>query len=244
MSKDKPVSKHQSSEQRRAALKKVLTGGVALGLGGVTTQPWVKPAVQSVILPAHATTTGAGGDEGEGSDPTGPWFQTLDLPGPQSEQTIDRNLPEKFADLLISPVHANHLAGPLVVQICVTRISDTLADVQLRWQANTNFLEGEPIEFEDSDAESSAPKGNLIRPSVSSAWRGNVPVGGNANLGLDMVAGSCNAGDSCNVSITAFGNTVAGSYSFEIDGRFLEVGRFNAPEAACNFNRLICDDIG
>jgi hypothetical protein len=41
------------SEARRGVVK-----GMALGLGGITLTQWSKPVVESVILPAHAQTTG------------------------------------------------------------------------------------------------------------------------------------------------------------------------------------------
>lgn len=46
--------KGQASDGRRDALKKTITvGGVSVALSG-----WTKPVVESVVLPAHAQTTG------------------------------------------------------------------------------------------------------------------------------------------------------------------------------------------
>ena len=52
---DAPISTDASTEERRDILKKTLT------VGGVTVAftSWKKPQVESVILPAHAQTTGA-----------------------------------------------------------------------------------------------------------------------------------------------------------------------------------------
>ena len=51
------MSKHESSdkssEKRRSVVK-----GVALGVGGLSISQWSKPMVETVVLPAHAVTTG------------------------------------------------------------------------------------------------------------------------------------------------------------------------------------------
>ncbi|MEM7194363.1 MAG: hypothetical protein AAF402_05380 [Pseudomonadota bacterium] len=53
----------ESIENRRAALKSILSGS------GVTVAgAWVAPIVMTVSLPAHASTTAADGDAGEGEE--------------------------------------------------------------------------------------------------------------------------------------------------------------------------------
>ena len=49
-----PEERNSTLTNRRDALKKTVTvGGVTIALGG-----WTKPVVESVVLPAHAQTTG------------------------------------------------------------------------------------------------------------------------------------------------------------------------------------------
>lgn len=49
-----PEERDSALSNRRDALKKTITvGGVTIALGG-----WTKPVVESVVLPAHAQTTG------------------------------------------------------------------------------------------------------------------------------------------------------------------------------------------
>ncbi len=55
-SHERPVagdSARASDDKRRQLVK-----GAALGVGGITLTHWSRPVVESVVLPAHAQTTG------------------------------------------------------------------------------------------------------------------------------------------------------------------------------------------
>lgn len=54
--KDKNSGAPEQAQKRRRGVVK----GVALGFGGVTLTQWSKPVVETVILPAHAQTSGNG----------------------------------------------------------------------------------------------------------------------------------------------------------------------------------------
>lgn len=60
MNKNAPdTQKSESKNNRRSAVKKVLAGGGVLGGAAITSSTWVKPVVNSVLLPAHAQGTDA-----------------------------------------------------------------------------------------------------------------------------------------------------------------------------------------
>ncbi len=52
------------SEQQQPAKspkgRRNIVKGIAVGAGSVTISQWSKPVVETVVLPAHATTTGVG----------------------------------------------------------------------------------------------------------------------------------------------------------------------------------------
>ncbi|MDH3690312.1 MAG: hypothetical protein OEU36_12615 [Gammaproteobacteria bacterium] len=68
---------NQHNQQRRDALKKLITGSSAIGAAAVMPDKWAKPVVDAVLLPAHAQTSPrvptsfAGPVAGPGPSPAG-----------------------------------------------------------------------------------------------------------------------------------------------------------------------------
>ena len=56
-------------EQRRKVLKSTLAGGAVITTS-ILPKKWTKPALDSVVLPAHAATTATGGEGGTTAPPT------------------------------------------------------------------------------------------------------------------------------------------------------------------------------
>jgi len=63
-----PIEKPEKKTSRRKAIKTAIAGTAVVGTAGqIGSGKWTKPVVDSVIIPAHAATTGSGGDPGEGT---------------------------------------------------------------------------------------------------------------------------------------------------------------------------------
>ena len=62
MSESDKTPEQGKNKARRAILKSLVTGGSALTAAKVTPDQWIKPVVESVIIPSHAQTTGGGGN--------------------------------------------------------------------------------------------------------------------------------------------------------------------------------------
>ena len=60
-----------NSEDRRSKLKQILTGGGVIAGGAAIPNQWSRAVVESVVLPAHAQTTGIalGNFSGQGNTP-------------------------------------------------------------------------------------------------------------------------------------------------------------------------------
>ena len=61
----------KSSESRRKLLKSIAAGSGAVVAGKSLPENWTAPIVDSVVLPAHAATTGGDGEPGSGTPPSG-----------------------------------------------------------------------------------------------------------------------------------------------------------------------------
>lgn len=59
-----PETGSDKKENRRKVLRNTLIGGAVISTGAATSGKWRKPALEAVILPAHAETT-----DDSGSDP-------------------------------------------------------------------------------------------------------------------------------------------------------------------------------
>ena len=96
-----------SEASRRKLLKNLAAGGV---VGAALPAVWSKPVIDSVILPAHAQTTGPGvivGGGGGGGGVTGP--------GPAPSGSPGRDL----IDFFVSPAQAAQAGEDLDVEPCV-----------------------------------------------------------------------------------------------------------------------------
>ena len=80
---------HQSG--RRQVLKSTLAGGAVISTS-ILPEKWTKPAVDSVILPAHAGTTGSGGDPGAGTTQAPPATTVAPTTTPSPTTTFNPNL--------------------------------------------------------------------------------------------------------------------------------------------------------
>ena len=60
MSESDKKTEQGKNKARRTILKTLVTGGSALTAAKVTPDQWIKPVVESVIIPSHAQTTGGG----------------------------------------------------------------------------------------------------------------------------------------------------------------------------------------
>ena len=60
------MPENKSSESRRKLLKSIAAGSGVVAAGKSLPELWRKPVVNSVMLPAHAATTGSGGNTDEG----------------------------------------------------------------------------------------------------------------------------------------------------------------------------------
>ena len=103
-------------KKRRDLLKLLSVAGAA---GAV--EVWKKPVVESVLLPAHAITTGE------------TCFGSFTLNPPQTASIFD---------LLVAPVYASHLTGDVNVWLCIAPLNGT-ANVEALVQATNGS--GEPV---------------------------------------------------------------------------------------------------
>ena len=62
MSESDTTPEQGKNKARRRILKTLVTGGSALTASKVTPDQWIKPVVESVIIPSHAQTTGGAGN--------------------------------------------------------------------------------------------------------------------------------------------------------------------------------------
>lgn len=88
-----------AGESRRKLLRKLAAGGVA---GAALPAAWSKPVIDSVILPAHAQTTGSGEIVGGGGGGGGTG------PGPAPSGSLGRDL----MDFLVNPAEAGEGSVP------------------------------------------------------------------------------------------------------------------------------------
>ena len=133
---DKRVEQNQSS--RRKLLKNAL-GGTIIG-GAAASTPWVKPVVESVVLPAHAATTDSGGDPGSGINNLGPYFGSVDsLLVADAEGSADsKSLLSEVGDMLVPQAEAvtEVIAQPVPINrtyLCVTMTSENGFNAKLAW---------------------------------------------------------------------------------------------------------------
>lgn len=63
------MSDKKTTNSRRRLLKSAMIGG---GVLGASQDKWSRPIIDSVVLPAHATTTGSGAAPGGGAAPAAP----------------------------------------------------------------------------------------------------------------------------------------------------------------------------
>lgn len=107
----------ESVEKRRSAVRKILAAGSVTAGAGIST--WKTPVIESVVLPAHAQTTGPGiGGQGAGSG-----GQSSVLSGQIGESQIAGLL-----DLFLSPAYAEEesdLVGGCI-KITIAGISITV----------------------------------------------------------------------------------------------------------------------
>ena len=118
---------NSSKNSRRRILKGTLLGGAAV-TSGMAGNKWVKPTVQSVLLPAHANTTDSGGDPGSGTNLFGPFFRTIDpiAVGNRDSLSDSDSLLARAGDLVLPKGHAS---VPLTY-ICITMLSETAVSIQ------------------------------------------------------------------------------------------------------------------
>ena len=122
MSKDET-----KSSARRRLLKNTLLGGATV-TSGIAGAKWVKPSVQSVLLPAHANTTDSGGDPGSGTeDLLGPYFGAVPQFAVSTDQQQEGML-ASLADSLVRPAQAQQVF--LAPQICITMTSATTVNIK------------------------------------------------------------------------------------------------------------------
>ncbi|MEM7194032.1 MAG: hypothetical protein AAF402_03720 [Pseudomonadota bacterium] len=128
---------NQSNHDRRRALKQTL-----LGTGILATAHWSRPVVESVVLPAHATTTDSGGDE-SGGNTSASYFQnvseqlfTFDRSNVSENQIIaasDNPVPEnivgRLSNLVVPPAQAQESVRETNIYACVTTSDGTTYNV-------------------------------------------------------------------------------------------------------------------
>ena len=132
----------QNIEQKLSARRKLLKttlGGTILG-GAAASSPWVKPVVESVVIPAHAETTDSGGDPGSGINNLGPYFGSVDsiALAQHFDDSDSESLLTKAGDLLVPEASAisDVPLEPLPVNrtyLCVTMTSETGFNAKLAW---------------------------------------------------------------------------------------------------------------
>jgi hypothetical protein len=61
------MSDKKAENSRRKLLKTAVVGGGIIGASKAMPEKWSKPVVDSVLIPAHAATTGSGGGGGGGT---------------------------------------------------------------------------------------------------------------------------------------------------------------------------------
>ena len=223
-------------KQVRQMSRRQLMALLSAGGGTLAASKWSKPVIKSVLLPAHAVATGGGGDPGEG-EPSGPFFTSFEVAGPQSENTsVDPA--SKIFDLLVKPAHAGHLSGPVTIEICVTPTGDTSANVEVRFQA-TRAPENAP----KTDPTKGVPMAMPI-PTNSGAFAGPVMVGaGDTVLPFANVPGACNYEFmSCQVNLLAMNGSANGFVDIALDEIRGVAPAFNAPQTSCSFASIECGE--
>ena len=99
MSKKKEISSDQSSENqspgRRDALKKILVGAGVVTGAQLLPDEWTKPVVDSIIVPAHAQSSGGGPVPSTSQVPVSPPppDSTTSTPGTTSASTTRPGVP-------------------------------------------------------------------------------------------------------------------------------------------------------
>ena len=140
------TDKNKIAENRRKLLKSVAAGGGAIIAGKAIPESWVKPAVDSVVLPAHAQTS------------RGPFS------GTQMASLDSDSLMARATDSLVPQAHAADLNYE--VSWCITPTSDTTAKVRFMvtedygdnicdadlWTTETDVKVGELTDLTYSDA--------------------------------------------------------------------------------------------
>ncbi len=107
-----------TNSQRRKLLKTVAISGGVIGATQSMPEKWLKPVVDSVILPSHATTSdnsgSLAGDEAITTTlpPADKYYLQIDyLNTASSSERNDSSLLEQLADGLIPPAHAGNPAN-------------------------------------------------------------------------------------------------------------------------------------
>lgn len=125
--------KPETARARRKLLKLAATGGTAASVSAYAGN-WAKPVVDSVILPAHATTTDDSASSTRGSELREFYGETTIL-SPQTGAKTDGLL-----DLFLSQAHAGGEAQQLQIQVKVLMVETTTAN-----QFGVRLLFDEPI---------------------------------------------------------------------------------------------------
>ena len=93
-----PITGHESDSQgRRAAVRKILLGSGAVA--GAASSGWVKPVVESVIVPVHAQTSLTRVTHGDGIEDPVVLFYNCD--NPDVEVTVNGYISAPIADVKV-----------------------------------------------------------------------------------------------------------------------------------------------
>ena len=107
----KPADGKESlrNQGRRRLLKSLAVGGGAMSAAKVVPEAWVKPVVDSVVLPAHSQTS-PGGDPTPGGNPLGQFrsgIQVVDvLPAGPDELIVEESISEELLEFFMPSAHA------------------------------------------------------------------------------------------------------------------------------------------
>ena len=107
---------NRGQEGRRKLLRNLAAGGGVAALGATTPDVWVKPAVESVLLPAHAATS-----------------VVQNFAGAVASAFADNS--GSVLDFFVAPAHANSCNGtPLAGANAPVCIQETLSGVQITFE--------------------------------------------------------------------------------------------------------------
>jgi hypothetical protein len=196
---------NESRDPRRKLLKKLAAGGV---VGAALPAVWSRPVIDSVLLPAHAQTTGAGAIVGGGGGGgTGP--------GPAPSRSTGGDL----IDFFINPAQAGE--GSELDSYCV-EIRVGFAAGEVNEVVVTRYcILAESMECAEGTFYN-VTEGSVKLKKSGDKWRGIVGepemVISNINLGpgnkladivwLDGIPGTLRKGESCNCSCEPKGEMI------------------------------------